>query len=291
MEGIQDWLEVQPTRSMPESRAVMQGAAALVMRATTSATGEAWLGVVWMEGKLGMNRARCAGIVEFFETTGWLAWTGRYQDRVKVYEITQPDESEAQAPSDNMLSRQAGASDGALTSSSEAPGDTPGDTPGDNSGDNSYHSLPDSRTPGTPVRGPSSSPSETPRVAPAPPPQGDQMADAEDSEEKSTEGESAPVTGQWSSVEQRAMTDSASNGCPDISGGPPIRGRGGLHCDACGFADPSVIRVGTRQVHPGYARQMGWLFSTDSAPDQRASPATSENGRPDNVDEEVTANG
>lgn len=50
VEALQDWLEDQPTRSMPERRSTMQGAAGLVMRAMTSRTSEGPVGVVWLEG-------------------------------------------------------------------------------------------------------------------------------------------------------------------------------------------------------------------------------------------------
>jgi hypothetical protein len=134
-------------------------------------------------------------------------------------------------------------------------------------------------------------PPTEPLPGPAAPPLGRRGDPDEGSgEEKSTEEEGYPqpppdgVNAPWFPVEQRAITSDEGHGCP-------INGRGGLWCDVCGIADSSVIEIGARQAHPDCAQRAGWPFPTWPAFDQRASPATFEDGCPVPVGEEVTVDG
>lgn len=126
-EAVTDWISELGAKELPEgvSRPGLVSIAALVLRSTKTATSEALVAARWIERMAGVNRGAAVRGLAFLEECGWLVWTGRTLNRVKLYTLS------IQVVTDRHHSRSSG------------------DASGDDGGDASSHTP---GTPGTPTR-------------------------------------------------------------------------------------------------------------------------------------------
>jgi hypothetical protein len=117
-----------PRPVLPEgvSRPGMTAILAMVMRATESSTNEALVSARWIEHMTGVNQGVAARALDFLESAGWLVWSQRRRNRVKVYRLTIPSADDHSAPAAPGLDSSA---DSGADSGADDDSDTPG-TPG-----------------------------------------------------------------------------------------------------------------------------------------------------------------
>lgn len=134
LEAVTDWLaglddEGRPTLPLPSlavSRSAMNQVVLMVLRATTSATNVAMVSARWVERMTGVNHGTAAKALTDLELFGWLYWTQRRENRVKLYHITIPGGEDVSAPASAATSSSAETS---AETSAENVSHTP-DTPG-----------------------------------------------------------------------------------------------------------------------------------------------------------------
>jgi len=97
-DAVTSWLagldeEGEHTGPLPDlrvTRSAMNQTVAMVLRATKSKTNEAMVAARWVERMTGVNQGKAAKAIGDLEKHGWLHWTQRRVNRVKIYRITLP---------------------------------------------------------------------------------------------------------------------------------------------------------------------------------------------------------